>query len=200
MTWFKADEYYIHECGLWRSSWCSCWEGSKVIIDPCGGNTAAQHGQVLEICAPVEVCNVCYLCCWVLVFIVCMSGLLLCCVGSWSIMGRNQRVQLDVVVGWRILPVGSVEILQAEQMFLQSSLLVLLAAHLDVLPAPWIPAGLYGVLPPDVGPVFGPSRWLFLDSLVALGPGAQSSGDMSSNRSTHTVSIIHFLLSCDSRL
>ncbi|KAK0151417.1 E3 ubiquitin/ISG15 ligase TRIM25 [Merluccius polli] len=26
-------------------------------------------------------------------------------------------------------------------------------AHLDVLPAPWIPAGLYGVLPPDVGPV-----------------------------------------------
>ncbi|KAK0137653.1 hypothetical protein N1851_026142 [Merluccius polli] len=91
-------------------------------------------------------------------------------------MGRNQRVQLDVVVGWMILPVGSVEILQAEQMFLQSSLLVLLAAHLDVLPAPWIPAGLYGVLPPDVGPVFGPSRWLFLDSLVALGPGAQSSG------------------------
>ncbi|KAK0139769.1 Cholecystokinin receptor [Merluccius polli] len=73
-------------------------------------------------------------------------------------MGRNQRVQLDVVVGWMILPVGSVEILQAEQMFLQSSLLVLLAAHLDVLPAPWIPAGLYGVLPPDVGPVFGPSR------------------------------------------
>ena len=73
-------------------------------------------------------------------------------------MGRNQRVQLDVVVGWRILPVGSVEILQAEQMFLQSSLLVLLAAHLDVLPAPWIPAGLHGVPPPDVGPVFGPSR------------------------------------------
>ncbi|KAK0151416.1 hypothetical protein N1851_007287 [Merluccius polli] len=50
-----------------------------------------------------------------------------------------------------------------------SSLLVLLAAHLDVLPAPWIPAGLYGVLPPDVGPVFSPSRWLFLNSLVALG-------------------------------
>ncbi|KAK0140535.1 Stonustoxin subunit beta [Merluccius polli] len=44
-------------------------------------------------------------------------------------------------------------------------------AHLDVLPAPWIPAGLYGVLPPDVGPVFSPSRWLFLDSLVALGTG-----------------------------
>ncbi|KAK0156175.1 Stonustoxin subunit beta [Merluccius polli] len=38
-------------------------------------------------------------------------------------------------------------------------------SHLDVLPAPWIPAGLYGVLPPDVGPVFSPSRWLFLDSL-----------------------------------
>ncbi|KAK0144094.1 hypothetical protein N1851_017545 [Merluccius polli] len=50
-----------------------------------------------------------------------------------------------------------------------SSLLVLLAAHLDVLPAPWIPAGLYGLLPPDVGPVFSPSRWLFLDSLVARG-------------------------------
>ncbi|CAL8274300.1 unnamed protein product [Merluccius merluccius] len=42
-------------------------------------------------------------------------------------------------------------------------------SHLDVLPAPWIPAGLYGVLSPDVGPVFSPSRWLFLDSLVALG-------------------------------
>ncbi|KAK0139918.1 Stonustoxin subunit beta [Merluccius polli] len=42
-------------------------------------------------------------------------------------------------------------------------------AHLDVLPAPWTPAGLYGVLSPDVGPVFSPSRWLFLDSLVALG-------------------------------
>ena len=27
-----------------------------------------------------------------------------------------------------------------------SALLVILAAHLDVLPAPWIPAGLYGVL------------------------------------------------------
>ncbi|KAK0149145.1 Tripartite motif-containing protein 16 [Merluccius polli] len=36
------------------------------------------------------------------------------------------------------------------------SLLVLLAAHLDVLPAPWIPAGLYGLLPPDVGPLSFP--------------------------------------------
>ncbi|KAK0144091.1 Tripartite motif-containing protein 16 [Merluccius polli] len=52
------------------------------------------------------------------------------------------------------------------------SLLVPLAAHLDVLPAPWIPAGLYGLLPPDVGPVFSPSRWLFLDSLVARGTGS----------------------------
>ncbi|KAK0151455.1 NLR family CARD domain-containing protein 3 [Merluccius polli] len=43
------------------------------------------------------------------------------------------------------------------------------SAHLDVLPAPWTPAGLYGVLSPDVGPVFSPSRWLILDSLVALG-------------------------------
>ena len=50
-----------------------------------------------------------------------------------------------------------------------SSLLVILAAHLDVLSAPWIPAGLYGVLPPDVGPVFSPSCWLFLNSLVAWG-------------------------------
>ncbi|KAK0143895.1 hypothetical protein N1851_017774 [Merluccius polli] len=50
-----------------------------------------------------------------------------------------------------------------------SSLLVLLAAHPDVLPAPWIPAGLYGVLSPDVGPVFGPSRWYFLNTLVAQG-------------------------------
>ena len=33
--------------------------------------------------------------------------------------------------------------------------------------APWIPAGLYGVLPPDVGPVFSPSLRLFLTSLVA---------------------------------
>ncbi|KAK0152647.1 hypothetical protein N1851_005829 [Merluccius polli] len=56
--------------------------------------------------------------------------------------------------------------------------------------------GLYGVLPPDVGPVFSPSRWLFLDSLVALGTGGSVLWrHVLQHVPTHTVSIIHFMLS-----
>ena len=98
------------------------------------------------------------------------KGLLLCCIGFIKYNGNKQlvgpteccRVLGDPSRWFGVNPPSWADV--SPQL---SSLLVLLAAHLDVLPAPWIPAGLYGVLPPDVGPVFSPSRWLFLDSLVA---------------------------------
>ncbi|KAK0139921.1 Neoverrucotoxin subunit alpha [Merluccius polli] len=90
------------------------------------------------------------------------SWSLYCYGGGYSAFYNNSKTFIPPPVSTRVgvyvdRPAGSLSFYRVSP------------AHLDVLPAPWIPAGLYDVLPPDVGPVFSPSRWLFLDSLVALG-------------------------------